>query len=299
MKKNVIYIIVAILILGVLVTAVVVTNQNKEKTVDNGKFKIVTSFYPMYILTANITQGAKNIELVNMTDTNVGCIHDYTLTTSDMKKIENADAFIENGLGLEDLITKALSSNTKMKIIDASKDMINLIKEEDEVNPHVWTSLSQHIKQTQNIADALIQINPENAQVYEKNTKEYIEKLSELKLRYETELQNLSEKSAVSLNEAFEYLGKEMKLDLKTIHTDHEKNTISAETLKQIIDEMKQKNIKIILVDINDNTKNAETIAKETEATIYKLDSGLTGSLSKDAYLNSMTGNLEKLKQIQ
>lgn len=299
MKKNVIYIIIAILMIGILVTAVIVTNQNKQTKTEDGKFKIVTSFYPMYILTANIVQGANNIELVNMTETNVGCIHDYTLTTSDMKKIENADVFIENGLGLEEFITKALNTNTKMQIIDASKDMINLIKEDDQINPHVWTSLSQYIQQTKNIANALIEKNPENAEIYEKNRDEYIGKLSRLKLNYETELQQLNGRGAISLNEAFEYLGKETKLDLKTIHTDHEKNTISAETLKNIIDEMKEKNIKIILVDINDNMKNAETIANETGAIIYQLDSGLTGSLSKDAYLNSMTGNLEKLKTIQ
>ena len=69
------------------------------------------------------------------------------------------------------------------------------------------------------------------------------------------------------------------------------------EKLKSIIDEVKKNNIKMILIDSNDDAKNAETIANETGAKIYKLDSGTIGSLSKDSYLNVMNGNLEKLKE--
>ena len=37
--------------------------------------------------------------------------------------------------------------------------------------------------------------------------------------------------------------------------------------------------------------KNAQTLQRETGATIYALDSGLTGSLNKNSYLNSLQGN--------
>ena len=47
---------------------------------------------------------------------------------------------------------------------------------------------------------------------------------------------------------------------------------------------------------MNDSTKNAEILATETGAKIYKLDSGLTGSFSKDTYINSMNSNFDKLK---
>ena len=81
------------------------------------------------------------------------------------------------------------------------------------------------------------------------------------------------------------------------IPTNHEESTMSAETLKNVINQAKSENIKIIIVDINDDIKNAQTIANETGAKIYALDSALTGNLSKDSYLNSMNGNLEKLKE--
>ena len=92
MNKYLKYTLIGIVIISVIVILIVLNiNRNNKKEVDDGKTKIVTSFYPMYIIAENITEGANNIELVNMADVNVGCLHDYTLTTEDMKKVEDAD----------------------------------------------------------------------------------------------------------------------------------------------------------------------------------------------------------------
>lgn len=295
MKRCIKYIIIVLVIIAMIVITVIANNRKKENQVNDGKFKIVTSFYPIYIMTANITQGAQNIELVNMTDVNVGCIHDYTLTTADMKKVENADVFIENGLGLEDFIDKITTANKKLEVIDSSENLLNLIEEDDETNPHIWTSISNYITQVENITKELVQKNPENAEIYEANSKKYVQELTQLKLRYDNEL-NLKEQMAVTLNESFAYFGRDIGLNLTVIHTSHEESSISAETLKNVIDTMKQMNGKIIIADIEDDLKNAQTIANETGAKIYILNSGTTGRMDKESYISAMQDNLESLK---
>lgn len=288
--------VVAMLIIAMIIVTIVIANNRKSKPEDNDEtFKVVTSFYPIYIMTANITEGAQNIELVNMTDINVGCIHDYTLTTADMKKIENANVFIENGLELENFIDKITSTNKELEIIDSSQNIQDLIQEDEETNPHIWTSISNNILQVENITKGLIQKNPENAQIYEENSRKYIQKLEELKLKYDEEL-HMEGQTAVTLNESFAYFGREIGLNLTVIHTSHEESSISAETLKNVIDTMKKNNSKIIIVDIEDDIKNAQTIANETGAKIYKLNSGTTGSMDRQSYINAMEDNLEKLK---
>ena len=47
----------------------------------------------MYIIALNLTKDAKNIELNNMTDSSIGCLHNYTLTTNDLKKIHLIKSF--------------------------------------------------------------------------------------------------------------------------------------------------------------------------------------------------------------
>ena len=164
---------IAILVIVVMIVAICVigNRMGKSQNDDEGQFKIVTTFYPIWIMTSNITQGAQNIELVNMADKNAGCLHDYTLSTTDMKKLEKADVVVQNGLGLENFMEKILNTYSRIKIIDSSKNITSKIEENGEVNNHIWTSLSNYIMQVVEITKGLSEANPENKEVYEKNKK--------------------------------------------------------------------------------------------------------------------------------
>ena len=61
----------------------------------DGQTTIVTSFYPMYVLTLNVTDGVDGVTVQNMAEQNVGCLHDYQLQTRDMVALEGADALLE------------------------------------------------------------------------------------------------------------------------------------------------------------------------------------------------------------
>ena len=45
-------------------------------------------------------------------------------------------------------------------------------------------------------------------------------------------------------------------------------------------------------LDRNDVTKNADLLSNETGVKVYKLDSAITGSVEKDAYVDIMEYNL-------
>ena len=296
-KGKTIKIIVIILIIVLILGFIIWKNIERNRTISNNEesVKIVTSFYPMYIIAENLTEGAENIELVNMADVNVGCLHDYTLTTEDMKSIENADIFIANGLGMESFIDKIVSSNEEMAIIDSSYQIENLITHDEETNAHIWTNIEKYIQQVTNVKEGLQKYNAENSEIYEKNAEQYIQDLNELKQEYSEKLQTLQGTKAINLNEAFEYLGQELGMEMITIETDHEESTLSAEMLKNIIDTVKEDKIEMIIIDKNDNKTNAETIANETGAKIYELNSGLSGSMEKEAYIVAMEENMKIL----
>ena len=85
----------------------------EKKTVE--PFRIVTSFYPMYVATINITDGVDGVEVYNMTKPQTGCLHDYQLMTEDMKTLEKADAFVINGAGMEDFMDKVTEQQKKVE----------------------------------------------------------------------------------------------------------------------------------------------------------------------------------------
>ena len=293
--KIVIIVLCIILIIGFIVWKNIERNNND---VSSSKTRIVTSFYPMYVIALNLTEGAEGIELSNMADVNVGCLHDYTLTTEDMKKVENADIFISNGLGMENFISKILESNSDMKVIDSSNNLENVISNGIEENAHIWTSIDNYILQVQNIAEELKTADAKNAEVYTQNVQKYVDELNKLNEEYKSKLAKLNGEKAICLNEAFEYMGQELGMEMITIKTDHEESTISAGMLKSVINKVKEDDIKIIIIDKNDSKTNAETIANETGAKILELNSGLTGELNKDAYINQMRENMEILENI-
>lgn len=297
MKKR-IGIIILVVIVMIITIGIIGKRVGEPKQDGKEQFKIVTTFYPMFIITQNITQGAQNVEVVNMADINTGCLHDYTLSTTDMKKLEKADVIVQNGLGLENFMDKVLSTYSEIQRIDSSKNITSKIEENGETNNHIWTSISNYILQVEEIANRLSQINPENEEVYKRNKESYIKQLKELQERYQTELTNLKGKKAICLNEAFSYLAKEVDLEVISIETNHEESSLSAEKMKELIEMMKNENIKSILVDKEDNLKSAQTLANETGATIYELQSGLTGSVENNSYLQIMGDNLEVLKGI-
>lgn len=312
-----IYILLVAIITIVFVVILLAPKENKKQG-ENEKVKIVTSFYPIYVMAQNITDGAQGIELTNLTQNNVGCLHDYTLLTSDMKKVEKADIFIENGLDLENFMEKIIGTYPNLKIIDSSKNITNKIEDSEEgTNPHIWTSIENYMIQIDTITNDLSEYNPENANIYQENCNKYKEKLNDLKLKYDQELNDLKGKKVVCLDEALTYLIKEIGMECIQITTNHEESTLSADTIKNVINEIKNQNIKAIIVG-EEAIDNAKTLEKETDAKIYKLDSCMSKndnldknsdtdednksseniSYEKDSYISSMQNNLEVLKQI-
>ncbi len=281
----------AIILLTILLFSLTGCNSEIE---ENNNFKIVTSFYPMYIITKNITTGAKNVSLSNMTDVNVGCIHNYTLTTSDLLKLETADVFVENGLEIENFTDKITNTYRNLKIINASENIEDTIRHEDEINAHVWGDIEKYIEQVKKVSEKLVEYNPENEQIYISNTNRYISELEELKAT----LNNDSTKKALVMSEGVEYIVKSCGINYELLHIGHDESSLASSDIANVVNKMKQENIKNIIVEKNDSTKNAEIIARECGAKIYVLDSCLSGERNNNSYINAMKQNYQILKDM-
>ena len=245
-------------------------------------------------MTLNITNGAENVEVSNMAENYVGCIHDYTLTTTDLKKFENADIFVENGYDMEQFSQKIIDSYPDVKMIDSSTKITDFVQDGEEVNPHFWTSIDNYILQVEAITEGLKELDSSNRDLFEQNKNTYVQKLQELKSSYEEF--NFEENSVVSLNESFSYLFKFIGVNETLIETDHEQSSLSAETVRGVIEEVKETGIQAIVIGQNDGDQNANLIASETGAKVYRLNDAMSGDGSLDSYINTMKENLEILK---
>ena len=304
--------ILAVLTLVVFTVTGCASNKGNDiSTEDNdNKIKIVTSFYPMYLLTSEIVKDADNIELINMVDSSTGCLHDYSLTTDNMKLLEDCDIFIVNGAGMESFLDKVIQQKPNLKIVDASEG-IELIESnynedhdhnhdhdhDEEYNPHVWLSVKNAIKQVQNIESKLIEYNPENKDIYSNNTKEYISQLNELDAKIHSELDKIENKNIVTFHEAFPYFAKEYNLNIVAVVQREAGSEPSAKELQETIEKIKKLDVKAVCVEPQYSTKAAETISRETNVGVYTLDPIVTEESKNSSYIDIMNKNLETLKE--
>lgn len=262
-------------------------------------FSIVTSTYPTYTMAYNIVKDIESIKLENMTESNAGCLHDYTLNTNDLIKLENTNAFIINGNGLEDaFLSKITQTYSDLTIINSSENISqnDLIKSEHETNVHTWTSIKIYKQQFIQILNELCKLDKSNQELYKNNANKYIEQLDNLI----AEQNNIDSKGlkVICFSDSLEYFLKDCNIETITINT-HE-DTFSGEYLKRIINQAKNENIKTIIIDNQTNEKQAEMLRQELEANIYTLDDITTKQqeFSADDYINRMTKNLDIIKEM-
>lgn len=262
---------------------------------DDGNLKIVTSFYPMYLATMNVTRGVEGVEVVNLTPPQTGCLHDYQLTPEDMKLLETADIFVINGLGMESFLDKVTEARPDLKIINASDSPeIVPIMENGQPNPHVWTSITYAIQQVKNISSKLCELDPARAEKYKRYTLEYVDELTTLRDEMHISLDTLPNKDIVTFHEAFPYLAAEFKLNIVAVIEREPGTEPTPQELAETIEKINALPNKVIFTEPQYSPKAAETIARETGAKIFELDPIVTGEAKPEKlmdYVDRMLNN--------
>ncbi|MDY4901793.1 MAG: metal ABC transporter substrate-binding protein [Treponema sp.] len=259
--------------------------------------QITATFYPLYIMLLNITEGAQGVQVNLLSSPDTGCLHDYQLTTKDMQLIEKSDILVANGSGMESFLEKVLETKKDTTIL--ASEGFELLKENDD-NPHIWVSLQGAVYETNKIAAGLASLDEKNAELYLKNAELYAEKLNDLGSSMKEELLPYKNSSIITFHEAFPYFASEFSLNLKDVierEPGTPANAAELASMIKLINQAKMSGEKIALyAEPQYSSAEAEIISKETGLTVYQLDPCVTGLLEKDAYLNAMKQNLETLK---
>ena len=279
----------------------------------DGQKVIVTSFYPMYILTQNVAAGIDGVTVQNMAEQNVGCLHDYQLQTRDMVTREGADALVINGGGMEQFMDKVLTLRADLPVINASEgiEMLPSVSEHDHddhddhdhdhegevMNAHVWLDPSLAMVQVRNIAKGLANADPEHAEAYRSNAEAYILKLEQLKADIAEQLAPYAGREIITFHEAFTYFADAFGLHVAGVIATEPGEEPSTRDIADTCDLVSELGIKTLFVEPQYPQKAAQTIARETGASIYTLDPCVSGDGSMESYENIMRENARVLTE--
>ena len=236
MKKKIAYLLTIMIVVAAVGAAFSYAFGSAGRTAVSGEqeeFQIVTSFYPIYIIAENLTDGIEGVQVQNLTENQSGCLHDYQLTTKDMKLLEQADVLLLNGAGMESFLEGALSELNHLAVISSEEgiELLELMSEHDhdhgsqeevenhdheaakdheghdhgDHNAHMWLDPVRYRQQVRNLADGLMREDPEHKSQYAANRDAYLAKIDQVAAEYQDAFGKLSEQPVIIFHDAFAY----------------------------------------------------------------------------------------------
>jgi len=289
------YILIALLLCVISIFSFAIVKLNGFSDEREGDFVIVTSFYPMYIATINLTDGIENVKVENLTNNVAGCLHDYQLSTKDLKMLDKANMLVMNGAGMEEFLSDVPEQFENLKIVTAT-DGLTLLSEDDEYNSHSWMDVYLYKQEIENIAEGLIQMDSANEDKYRDNLKRYEDELDELIQEIEVINNSTRGEKVVTFHDAFVYLENMFSVEVEAAIDMDEDTALSAAEVGEIVDLVKSGDIEYLISDEENGKSTAEAINEETNAEIIYLNPLVSGESQKDAYIKGMKANIEIIK---
>ena len=281
---------------------------------------VVTSFYPIYLFALNLTDGLDGVEVHNLAAPGTGCLHDYQLQTSDMKKLAQADVFLINGAGMESFLPGVTDAFPDLRVVDASAgvDLLDAEVEgvvidahgEDEdhdhdhadgsYNAHIWLDAANAQIMVSNLAEGLMAALPDRAEAIAANRDAYLARLAALDAELTEGLAGLPHKDIITFHEAFPYFAQAYGLNVAAVVNREPGDALSPARLAELVQVVRDLGAPPLFVEPQYDDMAARTLSAETGAPVYELDPVVTGpeeDIPLTYYEDTMRQNMTVLQE--
>ncbi|MFT6911753.1 MAG: manganese/iron transport system substrate-binding protein [Paracoccaceae bacterium] len=231
------------------------------------RFKVVTTFTVIADMARNVAGDAAVVESI----TRAGAeIHGYAPTPRDIIRAQGADLILWNGLNLERWFEQFLSNLRDVPSVTLSDGIAPIgISEGDysgKPNPHAWMGLENALIYIDNIRDALVTYDPDNAASYQANAETYKQEISRTIEPLRAAIVALPEEQRwlVSCEGAFSYLARDFdmkELYLWPINADAQG---TPQQVRKVIDTVRKHEIPAVFCESTVSQRPAQQVARET-----------------------------------
>lgn len=233
------------------------------------KFKVVTTFTVIQDIAQNVAGDAATVESITKPGAE---IHEYEPTPKDIVKAQSADLILWNGLNLERWFERFFQNIKDKPALVVTEGITPLSIYEgpykDAPNPHAWMSPSNALIYVENIKNAFVKYDPQNADTYQKNAAAYAEKIKQLDkpLREKLSLIPADQRWLVTSEGAFSYLAKDYDLKEGYLWPINAEQQGTPQQVRKLIDLVKKNHIPVVFSESTVSAKPAQQVAKESGA---------------------------------
>lgn len=203
----------------------------------------------------------------------------YEPSMTHLMNIEHSVAYFCIGyIGFEDAIVgKAHVNNPNLKIFNTSKG-VEVIRgthfspegEHNEADPHLWTSVANAIKISQNMLAAVVELDPDNADEYTLNFNAFKSELDSLDSRIKSQLAGKQGSAFLVWHPSLSYFARDY--GLRQVSLEYEGKEIPIDKLKQNIDAARESGAHVLFVQREFDSRQAETIGEELGVKMVKIN---------------------------
>ena len=252
-----------------LATASMLTFVLAQAANADEKLKVVTTFTVLADMAQNVAGDAA--EVVSITKPGAE-IHGYEPTPRDIVGAHDADLILWNGLNLELWFEQFLRNLSDLPSATLSEgiDPIAIAQGayEGKANPHAWMGLDNAQVYVDNIAAALSEHDPDNAETYEANAAAYKQELRDTLEPLRAQIAEIPEDKRwlVTCEGAFSYLARDFGMKELYLWPMNADQTGTPQQVRSVIDGVKTHDIPAVFCESTVNTAPAEQVARETGA---------------------------------
>lgn len=226
--------------------------------------RVICSLFSEYDFAKNIIGDLGTVELLIPPEIEA---HDFEPSPRDIKRLNASEVFIYTGDFMESWAKRIASSLKGVKIINSSSNI-----QIENSDPHIWLDLSKAELMIRNILEGLIELTPENAEVYRNNAEKYILKIRELDEKL-FELKKIYASKFVVFGGYFSYGYLMDRYGFQYVSAYDGENEPSVRNLARVVKFIKENGNKYFLCDKFGVTKISQSIAEQTGAEILLIDS--------------------------
>ncbi|WP_417475507.1 metal ABC transporter substrate-binding protein [Leisingera sp.] len=233
------------------------------------KMKVVTTFTVLADMAANVAGEAA--EVVSVTKPGAE-IHGYEPTPRDIVRASDADLILWNGMNLELWFEQFLSNLEGVPSVTLT-DGIDPIpiaagSYEGKPNPHAWMGLDNALIYIDNIVEAFVEHDPENAATYVKNADAYKDQLRATIEPLRRAIAEIPEEKRwlVTCEGAFSYLARDFGMKELYLWPMNADQVGTPQQVRSVIDGVRANDIPVVFCESTVNTAPAQQVARETGA---------------------------------
>lgn len=264
-------------------------------------FKVVTTFTVIADMAQNVAGDAAVVESIAKAGAE---IHGYQPTPRDIIRAQDADLILWNGLNLELWFEQFFGNLSDVPSVTLTDGIIPMSISSGEYdgkpNPHAWMGLENALIYVDNIRDAFVLHDPENAETYTANAEAYKAEITATiaPLRDTILAVPEAQRWLVTCEGAFSYLARDFgmqELYLWPINADAQG---TPQQVRRVIDTVRANDIPAVFCESTVSQAPAEQIARETDAAyagVLYVDSLTTADGPVPTYLDLLRVTTETI----